>query len=321
MANLRVLYLGTGEIGIPSLRFLVESAGVDVVGVVTGPDRPAGRGRRLQAGPVAKFARESNLPLWQPQKLSKEELLPAWSALEPDLLVVMAYGKILPGWVLNLPRIAPWNLHASLLPRHRGASPINAAILAGDSTTGITVMRIDAGLDTGDILCKTSIPIAKDETAGTLHDRMALLAADALGLALQKFRDGNLTPQPQENENATYAPKISKQDGLIDWSQPAEFIERRIRAFTPWPGAQSAIMQEGVPVPLKIGAARISETSPPAGIVPGTVLEGGPSCLSVATGSGALDLLAIQVPGKKMLQAAEFLRGFPIVPGAVLRSS
>jgi methionyl-tRNA formyltransferase len=308
VARLRTLFFGTGDIGLPSLRALAGNAAIDLLGVVTGQDRPAGRGLQLQPGPIAQFAREQGLPLWQPEKLRDPELEESWRKLTPDLLVVMAYGKILPPWVLQLPRIAPWNLHASLLPRHRGASPIHAAILAGDKSTGITVMLIGEGLDTGDILCKEEIPISDADTAGSLHDRLATVAPIALQKALDQLASGTLQATPQNNDEATYAGKISKKDGAIDWTLPADEILRRIRAFTPWPGATTVLPVKEGGVVLKIGGAAGVEDA--VQMPAGKFLVGDGGRLFVGTGKGVIELLAVQIPGKKMLPTEDFLRGF-----------
>jgi methionyl-tRNA formyltransferase len=318
VGRLRTIFFGTGDIGLPTLEFLLADERIDLLGVVTSPDRPSGRGLKLLSGPVAALARAKNVPCWQPAKIRSPELVAGWAALQPDLLVVMAYGKILPSAVLQLPRIAPWNLHASLLPRHRGASPIAASILAGDRESGITVMLIDEGLDTGDILLQEPIVLAPEETAGTLHDRLAALAPGALAKALRLLLRGELTPQAQQETLATYAGKISKQDGLIDWSLSVEEILRRIRAFTPWPGAGSQLCRGEKTEILKIGKAAAGN---PAEVAPpGTVYRERGQKLCVAAGNGWIDLLEVQLPGKKMLPVEEFLRGNSWPAGARLGS-
>jgi methionyl-tRNA formyltransferase len=315
----RILFFGTGEIGLPTLQYLAADPRVELLGVVTGPNRPSGRGLQLLPGPVAQFAMQHAFPLWQPQKLGEPGIREAWQELSPDLLVVMAYGKILPSWVLRLPRVAPWNLHASLLPRHRGASPINAAILAGDPLTGITVMHMEEGLDTGDMLSRESIEISETDTAGTLHDRLATLGPIALEKTLDQLAAGTLTGVAQNDEDATYAGKISKQDGMIDWRLTANEIYRRIRAFTPWPGAQTILQTGNTGLPFKIGSAAPGGRDFEA--APGSLLCENNSRLYVSTGLGTIELLAVQIPGKKMLPTADFLRGFSLPADAEFQIS
>lgn len=308
MPRIRTLYFGTGSIGLPSLQSLQSNPEIDLLGVVTGPDRPSGRGLQLLPGPIARFAKEYTIRLWQPKTLRDSTLEQSWRELAPDLLVVMAYGKILPCWVLHLPRIAPWNLHASLLPRHRGASPIHAAILAGDQLTGISVMLIGEGLDTGDVLHCEKIPIFDSDTTGSLHDRLAELAPIALRNALEKLAAGTLHPTPQNNEEATYAGKISKQDGVIDWDRSTDELLRHIRAYTPWPGATTTLPTSTGSVHLKIGQAQRAEGA--AQIPTGQFMIEGGCRLLVGTSDGVIELLLVQMAGKKMLPTADFLRGF-----------
>lgn len=304
-SHLRVVFCGTGEIGLPALQALADVSGHHLAGVITQPDRPAGRDLRPRASAIKLAALDRGLPVFQPEKIRRDfSLLREWA---PDLMVVAAYGQILPREVLELPRLGCINLHASLLPRHRGASPIQAAILAGDPETGITVMAMDEGLDTGDILLKRSVPIGTEETAGSLHDRLAALAAPALLEALDRIANGTLRREAQETALATYAPKLEKHDGRLDWRQPAEALARRVRAMTPWPGA-TARLNGAI---LKIHA---TATAPFEG-APGTVLAAGLEGLVVAAGSGSLVLRELQLEGRRRLAAADFLRGFPVAPG------
>ena len=295
---MRVLFIGTGEIGVPVLRWLIESGEHEVVGIVTQPDKRVGREQRIEAPPIKIQAAESNVPILQPKRIKNaaEEI----GALKPEVVVVMAYGQILPRTILEIPRIACLNLHASLLPRHRGAAPIQAAIVAGDRETGISVMFMDEGLDTGDVLLRKRIEIAPDETGGSLHDRLAEIAPAALNDALTQLQSATSARTPQDSSAATYAPKLNREDGRIDWNEPAEVIERKIRAFDPWPGAFAVLRDES-------GRERKLK------VFRGTVLDSGsadPANLVIPTKSGALRLEEVQVEGKRRMSAAEFLRGY-----------
>lgn len=303
---LRVVFCGTGEIGLPALRWLVESGAHEVVGVITQPDRPAGRDLKPRPSAIKVEALEQGIPVAQPEKIRRDPAaLLAWL---PDVMVVAAYGQILPLAVLNIPRMGCLNLHASLLPRHRGASPIQSAILAGDVETGMTVMYMNEGLDTGDILLEHRLMIGADETAGELHDRLAGLGAVALQEALALLGAGTAPRRPQDSSLATYAPKLEKHDGRLDWSGSAEALVRRVRAMTPWPGA-TARWDDGAI--LKIHSA----TSGPMPGDPGTVLAATADGLAVGTGNGCLVIREMQAPGRRRMSAAEFLRGCPITPG------
>jgi len=245
------------------------------------------------------------IPVAQPERIRKDfSILVEWS---PDLMVVAAYGQILPQAILDLPRLGCLNLHASLLPRHRGASPVHASILAGDAETGITSMYVDAGLDTGDILLARSLPIFSGETAGELHDRLAALAPAVLLESLELLENGSAPRTPQDSTFATYAPKLERHDGRLDWLQPAASLVRRVRAMTPWPGA-SARLAGNI---MKIHAAEQAQECGE----PGTVLSAGPHGIVVATGAASLVLREVQMEGRKRLSAGDFLRGFPVSPG------
>lgn len=305
---MRIVFCGTGEIGAPALKALLASEKHTVVGVITQPDKPAGRDLKPRMSVIKQIALDHNLPVQQPEKLRSPTALEDLRALAPDLMVVAAYGQILPKSVLETPRLGCLNLHASLLPRHRGASPIHAAILAGDCETGITVMSMDEGLDTGDILLAKPLIIGPDETTGQLHDRLAALAAPCLLEALDRLDAGNAVRLPQDNALATYAPKLKKNDGLLDWREPAEALATRIRAMSPWPGAYTQLHGQT----LKIHAAK---TDPSPGS-PGEILASEPGILRVACGVGSLILESLQLEGRKRLSAAEFLRGHPLPPGS-----
>lgn len=302
---MRIVFCGTGDIGLPSLKALADSARHEVVGVITQPDRPAGRDMRPRPPAVKTEALARGIPVAQPERIRKDfSALAAWS---PDLMVVAAYGQILPGAVLTIPPLGCLNLHASLLPRHRGASPIHASILAGDAETGMTAMMMDDGLDTGDILLMRKTPIFPDETAGELHDRLAALAPEVLLDSLELLQKGSAPRIPQDSALATYAPKLGKKDGRLDWREPARLLARKVRAMSPWPGA-SARLAGGI---LKIHSAQESgETGDP-----GTILSAGPDGIIVAAGLGSLALREVQVEGRKRLAAADFLRGFPLPSG------
>jgi methionyl-tRNA formyltransferase len=307
---MRIVFCGTGEIGAPALQALLTSEKHTVVGVITQPDKPAGRDLKPRMSAIKQIALAQNLPVQQPEKLRSAAALDDLRALAPDLMVVAAYGQILPKSVLETPRLGCLNLHASLLPRHRGASPIHAAILAGDHETGITVMYMDEGLDTGDILLAQKLAIGSDETTGQLHDRLADLASPCLLEALDLLEQGNAPRIPQDNALTNYAPKLKKTDGLLDWHQPAEALATRIRAMSPWPGATTHLAGQT----LKIHAAATDSTSG----TPGEILASAPGVLRVACGSGSLVLLSLQLEGRKRLPAAEFLRGHPLPPGTRL---
>lgn len=302
---MRIVFCGTGDIGLPSLKALADSPQHEVVGVITQPDRPAGRDMRPRPPAVKAESLARGIPVAQPERIRKDfSALAAWS---PDLMVVAAYGQILPIDVLTIPRFGCLNLHASLLPRHRGASPIQSSILSGDTETGMTVMYMDEGLDTGDILLMRKTPVFPDETSGQLHDRLAALAPEVLLDSLDLLEKGTAPRIPQDSALATYAPKLGKQDGRLDWREPAKPLVRRVRAMSPWPGA-SARLAGGI---LKIHTAQESgETGEP-----GTILSAGPDGIVVAAGHGSLVLLEVQIEGRKRLAAGEFLRGFPLAAG------
>lgn len=305
---MRVVFCGTGEIGVPALRALIDSEKYHVIAVITQPDKPAGRDLKPRASAIKQLAIERGIPVSQPARLREAEAIAALRTLEPDLMIVAAYGQILPRPVLDLPRLGCFNLHASLLPRHRGASPIHAAILAGDPVTGMTVMYMDEGLDTGDMLLAEAIPIGPDDTAGILHDRLADLAAPCLLRALDLLAAGQAPRTPQDVVLATHAPKLTKANGLLDWREPASSLALRVRAMSPWPGAHTLL---GGNV-LKIHAASVAAASGS----PGTILQADQSGFLIATGEKSLLLESIQLEGRKRLTAAEFLRGFPLEKGS-----
>lgn len=306
---MRVVFCGTGEIGLPALRSLLDSGKFEVAGVITQPDKPAGRDLKPRASTIKQLALERGIPVYQPPKLRDAASLEMLESLHADVMVVVAYGQILPKSVLEMPRLGCLNLHASLLPRHRGASPIHAAILAGDKTTGMTVMYMDEGLDTGDVLLMEPLEINPGETAGELHDRLADLAAPCLLRALDLLEKGTAPRIPQDNAQANYAPKLKKADGWLDWSKPASTLALRVRGLSPWPGAFARINGHI----LKIHSANEQDTPG----VAGAVLEADSRGILVGCGAGSLRLLSVQLEGRKRMPASEFLRGFPLAVGAM----
>jgi methionyl-tRNA formyltransferase len=300
---MHIVFIGAGEIGVPTLQVLLRSSEHELGGVVTQSDKPVGRAQRIEPTPIKRALTGSKVPILQPARIKDRQAIEEIRALQPDAIVVMAYGQILPREVLEIPRVACLNLHASLLPRWRGAAPIQAAIAAGDPETGITVMYMAEGLDTGDTLLRRSINILPTDTGGSLHDRLAQIAPEALLEALQMLTKSNAPRIPQDNARATYAPKLTRDDGKIDWSEPAEIIERKIRAFNPWPGAFTEIAAPGVRK-FKIFSAAIVDLNGRAGEFLRSEKE-----LIVAAGKNALALNEVQPEGKRRMDAAAFLRG------------
>lgn len=309
--SIRTVFMGTPEFAVDTLQGLID-AGLDLVGVYCQPDRPKGRGQTLAAPPVKELALKYNIPVYQPLKLRAPEAVEELRALAPDLIVVVAFGQILPKSVLDIPRFGCINVHASLLPKYRGAAPINKAILDGANETGITTMLMDVGLDTGPMLVKRSLAIGPDETAGELHDRMARLGRETMEETLRLLLLGELRPEAQDDSQHTYAPMLKKEDGLIDWSQSAQAIHNRVRGLDPWPGAYTLLKGE----PLKLFVTSVETGN--AGAAPGTLLEPARDAVRIACGDGVLRVGALQLPGKKRLAAADFLRGAALPPGTRL---
>ncbi len=315
---MKLIFAGTPEFASVALARLL-AAGFQVPLVLTQPDRPAGRGMKLQASPVKQLALQHHIAVAQPRSLRLDGKYPeeaaaareAIEAAQADVMVVAAYGLILPQWVLDVPRLGCLNIHASLLPRWRGAAPIHRAIEAGDTETGVTIMQMDAGLDTGDMLLTERLPIRAEDTTGSLHDRLAVLGGRLIVEALEIAACGGLTAQKQPTEGVTYAHKIDKAEAALDWTMPAELLARRVRAFNPFPGAATALAGGAV----KVWAAHAEDA---AGGAPGEVLAVGADGIRVATGAGVLVLTELQRAGGKRLPVADFLRGFPLVPGQVL---
>jgi len=308
---LKIVYMGTPDFAVPPLQALQEN-GFQVLAVVTQPDRPKGRGRKLTPPPVKETATAFGIPVIQPETVRSDEFHQRMRQLAPDLFVVVAFGQILPPSLLEIPAMGAVNVHASLLPRHRGAAPIQWAIIEGDKETGVATMMMDKGMDTGDILLMEKTPIAAEETAAELHDRLSEMGAPLLLETLKRLTAGDLSPIPQDPAKATYAPMLKKTDGEIDWSQPAERIARRIRGMTPWPGAYtfSAGMR------LKIFKARVLPRD--ISVPPGTILECMPGELRVATGKSALAISEIQGKSGKRLPIDDFLCGCQLPDGTCL---
>lgn len=304
--------MGTPEFALPSLERLVSSPH-RVVGVVTQPDRPRGRGKRVQPPPVKVRALSLGLPVLQPQHVREEGFMELVRGLAPDVVVVVAYGRILPPSFLRLPSHGCVNLHASLLPRYRGAAPIQRAIMNGEKETGVTTMLMDEGLDTGDILLQRRVPIHEADTAGSLHDRLAREGAELLLETLELLARGCLAPRPQDHRLATYASPLKPEDELIDWQRPARDLYNQVRALNPWPVARTWL--EGRV--FKVWRAAVSAFPPPPEAQPGEVLASRQE-LVVATGAGCLALQEVQLEGGKRLPAEDFLRGRPVPVGTVL---
>jgi len=305
--------MGTAELACPTLQLLAANERYRIIGVVTQPDKPKGRDLRLQPSPVKKVALEHSLPVFQPERARAEDFISKLRRLAPHLIVVVAYGQILPQTILDVPPFGCLNVHTSLLPKYRGAAPIQWAILNDDSETGVTIMKMDAGLDTGPMLRCTRTPIADTDDAQTLHDRLARLGADLLARTIPDYTSGAITPQRQPPEGATYARKITKEDGRIDWSKPARAIWNQTRAFTPWPGAFTHYRgSEEQPRLLKIWHATAEQS---AFQTPGRVLECGKLGIVVACGEHALRILELQLEGGRRLTAAQFLAGHALKPG------
>ena len=302
--SLRIVFAGTPGFAVPCLR--AAAARGEVVGAYTQPDRPAGRGRQLAPSPVKLEALARQLPVFQPGNFKSPEAREQLRALRPDLMVVVAYGLILPQAVLDIPRLGCWNVHASLLPRWRGAAPIQRAIEAGDDVSGVCLMQMEKGLDTGPVLLSLATPVSDTDTGGSLHDRLAALGAEVLADGLKLVRAGlRPTPQPQPAEGVTYAHKLDKAEARLDWRQPAAVLARKVRAYDPWPVAEAELAGER----LRIHAAELLVV--PADATPGTVLAAGREGIDVACGEGALRLLTVQRDGGKPVSAADYLNARP----------
>jgi len=309
MDRLRIVFMGTPDFACPTLTRLIER-GEDVIAVVTQPDRPKGRGQKLLPPPVKVIAEAHGIPVLQPLKVRAPEVVAQIRELKPDLIVVVAFGQILPQSLLDIPRHGCINIHASLLPRYRGAAPLNWCLINGETETGITTMMMDAGLDTGDMLVKRSIPIGPDEDAQSLHDRLSLLGADTIDETLDRLLAGTLTREKQDDSLSCYAPMLKKEDGRIDWAREPQQIKNLVRGFTPWPGAYTSLESKTLKL-YKVSVAEGSGT-------PGEVIATGKDGIIVACGSGSIRIEELQLEGRKRLSAAEFLAGYRLEPGSRL---
>ena len=308
-ARLRVAFAGTPQFAVPHLAACKDS-NVDIVAVYTQPDRPAGRGRKLAPSPIKQAALDAGLHVEQPETLKAESTRQRLRELNLDLLIVVAYGLILPRKVLSLPRLGCWNMHASLLPRWRGAAPIQHAILAGDTHSGVCLMQMEAGLDTGPILLQREITLSPDETGGSLHDRLAVLGAATLQEGLRRVLAGEvLVPQAQAADGATYAHKLDKSEAQLDWRDTAIALERKVRAFDPWPVAEAAINGER----MRVWAAQALPESTTA--TPGAVLGANRNGIDIACAQGILRILQVQRAGGRRLPVADYLNARPLTHG------
>lgn len=324
---LRIIYMGTPQFAVPALEALIDAKapgvispeGYEIVTVITRPDKPAGRGQEIMFSPVKQTALAHGIPVWQPGSFKRPENSAALASYHADLFIVAAFGQILPQAVLDLPRYGTLNIHASLLPKYRGVSPISEAILRGDAQAGVTIMLIDAGVDTGPILLKRCISIGEDETTGSLTSKLANLGALALLEVLPLWVSGKITPVPQDNNAASYTRVLRKEDGELSWEEPAALLARKVRAYTPWPGAYTHWRGKRLKI---ISVHAIPRKPSPEALTPGTVSilqDGGHKSPLIATSDGSLVVTQLQLEGKKAMSAEEFLRGYPQIIGEILR--
>ncbi|HIT63832.1 MAG TPA: methionyl-tRNA formyltransferase [Candidatus Ventrimonas merdavium] len=313
---MRIIFMGTPDFSVPTLESLIGSRH-EVAAVVTQPDKPSGRGKAVHMTPVKEVALAHGIPVYQPVRAREASFVEEMRALHPDVMVVIAFGQILSRELLDVPEYGCINIHASLLPKYRGAAPIQWAVLNGDEETGITTMKMDVEMDTGDMLEKRVVALSPDETGGSLFDKLSLLGGELILSTLDKLEAGTLVPEPQDHSQATYVKKISKTMGDIDWSLEAETIERLVRGLNPWPSAYTRLQGKM----LKIWKARVLPQGAVPEAAPGTVLGALGGSLTVQTGRGILEILELQLEGKKRMDAAAFLRGFPVEAGAVMERS
>lgn len=307
---MRILFMGSPELAIPSFRAAAQTG--HLVGVVTQPPRASGRGQKMTPSPISVEARKRGMEAMTPESLRSPDIEDSLRRLEPDIVVVVAYGKILPPNILALPRLGCVNIHASILPRLRGAAPIQWAIALGYTETGVTLMQMDEGMDTGPILLQRTTPVGDEETAGELGKRLALIGADLLREGLPRLGRGELTPIEQDDSLATYAPLLKKADGLIDWSLPATQIANRVRGFSPWPGTFTT--RSG----SRLLITRARSLQKDHSLPPGSVVLTGAAGIQVACGDGTLEILAVKPEGKREMAAEEFLGGYKVKEGEVL---
>lgn len=310
---MKMIFMGTPDFSVPALKALAEQ-GHQVIAVVTQPDKPKGRGKAVQMTPVKEAALELNIPVYQPVKVREEGFLQQIEAMKPEVIVVAAFGQILPQRLLDIPKYGCINIHASLLPKYRGAAPIQWVIIDGEKETGITTMQMNAGLDTGDMLEKAVVPIDPEETGGSLHDKLSAAGGKLILSTLDKLEKGQLVPVPQTEENTCYAKMLDKALGKIDWNQDAQRIERLIRGLNPWPSAYTGL--EGKT--LKLWQAKVVEEDYPG--QPGQVVKAGKNELLIKTGKGTLSVLSLQLEGKKRMDTGAFLRGYPVSEGTIFHS-
>lgn len=316
-ARLRLLFCGTPQFAVPPLKHLLQQPDFRVLGVITQPDRPRGRGQEISFSPVKQVAIENSLRLIQPEKIRAPEVQEVLQGLAPDVIVIIAYGQIIPARLLPIPKFGWINLHASLLPKYRGAAPINWAIVNGETKTGVTSMRIDAGMDTGEILLQKEVEIAAFETAPELASRLSELGAPLMAETMRGLAAGSIVPRHQDNQQASAAPMLKKEDGLLDWSRTAEEISNRIRGFAPWPGAYTFFRGQtchiwGQPASNDSGGESLRGAP---GDLPGTLMAGRNELQVRCGGTTYLQLLAVKVQGRKQVSAAEFLHGAHLLPG------
>jgi len=308
---MRLIFMGTPELARTILQALLDSPSFEIAGVVTQPDRPKGRDLRVTASPVKQLAVQGGLPVLQPERARNPGFISQIQELQPDLIAVAAYGQILPKALLDIPPYGCLNVHTSLLPGYRGAAPIQWAILNDDAETGVTIMKMNEGMDTGDILTQQKTAITPADNAQTLHDRLAKIGADLLVRTIPSYVSGAIVPRPQPSEGVLLAPKIKKQDGQIDWTQSSRSIWNRVRGLVPWPCAYTHLRAEPRPQMLKVWEAEPTDHSGPAG----QIIEAGNSGIVVACGKGALRIVSLQRENARRLSAEQFLAGHPLAPG------
>lgn len=309
---MRIVFMGTPDFSVPALKALVE-AGHEVTAVVTQPDKPKGRGKAVQLTPVKEQALAYGIPVYQPRRVREPEFIEIMKEQRPDAVVVVAFGQIIPQAILDIPRYGCVNIHASLLPKYRGAAPIQWAVIDGEEKTGITTMKMDAGLDTGDMLEQEEVVIAPDETGGSLHDKLCQVGGRLILSTLKGLEDGTITPRPQPETGSCYASRLTKELGDIDWSRDAAAIERLIRGLNPWPSAYTAFGGKT----LKLWEAKVMEEAGFEDAPCGQVVVCDRHTLAVKTGKGLLSIRELQLEGKKRMDVEAFLRGFPMEAGAV----
>jgi methionyl-tRNA formyltransferase len=308
---MRVVFMGSPEIACVALQALLRDDAIEVVGIVAQPDRPSGRGKRVTACAVSRYAREHGLDLFTPQRVNHADAIAHIARWCPDVGAVVAYGQILRRELLQIPPLGLVNVHTSLLPKYRGAAPIQRAVANGDRETGVSLMQMDEGMDTGPILGQSIVPIGDSDTAGNVHDRLAQAGAAMLPSTLKALSEGRITPIPQDDTYATMAPKLKKEEGRLDWTQPARALYNRIRGFNPWPGCFCQLDSVGKRRQLRVLEARLDSGLP---VKPGTIVRVDDG-LVVACGEGALKLVQVQPEGKKPMESMAFLRGYPLQVG------